>query len=763
MPNFSYSVLTQRLLFISLTLLLIFSLQTTWAEELAAPEFSHESGFYPEEFELHITHPNPSVKIYYTLDGSDPDPTNLNGTTFRYKNEYAQPPATEPIGEFLTQEYKTYAYDKPILIKDRTYEPDRISQISTTFDTKPSYFPKPERILKDNWLNKIKILSNKLITKANKALNKLVIYIKKYILNEKNIATRERKYLRNLKLEYETVINPKYLYKGTVVKAFAIDKNNSSSRVIIKTLFIGDQSKFMLPIINITVPEKNLFDYDDGVLVAGVDYDNWLESGIKAKKANGGSPANWKARGKNLQVVFSFLDEKEKQFTEHTVDMRIHGGYSRAARDKSFKIYPRKKYTNKGIEHPVFIDAKPVNFSRLILRNGGNGGFQHTHFADAATQRTMKGLNFAIQRYRPVTTFINGEYNGILNIRDKIDHHYLAANFNLPSHKLDSLKRNKIVERGSSKSWNELLSFIENSNKKSKAFASGLDARIDITSFIDYFSAQIFIANDDWPGNNIRYWRYNGSKKYPVTSMGYTDGRWRWAMYDIDALAKNKTVDGEKYNTLAYATENGHRRKKLDWAVFILSNFLENPELKLHFITRFSDLINSTFKPDRISAIIRDTEAGIENEMPRHINRWSAPKSMEYWRESVNDLVSFFEQRPAYQWQHLQEFFELDGFYSVQVDITEQGAGKVTLNTLTLGDDPSQEYDVTDTPLLFPWTGQYFQNLPLTLEALPEEGYAFSHWDVSGQQLTAEQKGQAKLILKPQSNLEIKAVMVRSH
>lgn len=141
MPNFSYSVLTQRLLFISLTLLLIFSLQTTWAEELAAPEFSHESGFYPEEFELHITHPNPSVKIYYTLDGSDPDPTNLNGTTFRYKNEYAQPPATEPIGEFLTQEYKTYAYDKPILIKDRTYEPDRISQISTTFDTKPSYFP----------------------------------------------------------------------------------------------------------------------------------------------------------------------------------------------------------------------------------------------------------------------------------------------------------------------------------------------------------------------------------------------------------------------------------------------------------------------------------------------------------------------------------------------------------------------------------------------------------------------------------------------
>ena len=107
----------------------------------------------------------------------------------------------------------------------------------------------------------------------------------------------------------------------------------------------------------------------------------------------------------------------------------------------------------------------------------------------------------------------------------------------------------------------------------------------------------------------------------------------------------------------------------------------------------------------------------------------------------------------------MQDFFQLDDIYTVQFNIDQEGAGKIKLNTLTLGDDPNQKYDVTDTPLFFPWSGQYFKNMPLTIEALPENGYVFSHWEVSGHQLTPEQKTQSKLTLKPQDNLEIKAVM----
>ena len=44
-----------------------------YSESAPAAEFSAESGFYDDEFELQITAPDPSLKVYYTLDGSDPD------------------------------------------------------------------------------------------------------------------------------------------------------------------------------------------------------------------------------------------------------------------------------------------------------------------------------------------------------------------------------------------------------------------------------------------------------------------------------------------------------------------------------------------------------------------------------------------------------------------------------------------------------------------------------------------------------------------
>ncbi len=40
---------------------------------LEAPEFSHRRGFYEAAFDLVISHPDPNVSIYYTLDGSKPD------------------------------------------------------------------------------------------------------------------------------------------------------------------------------------------------------------------------------------------------------------------------------------------------------------------------------------------------------------------------------------------------------------------------------------------------------------------------------------------------------------------------------------------------------------------------------------------------------------------------------------------------------------------------------------------------------------------
>lgn len=76
------------------------------AETLAPPSFSHDSGFYDQPFDLVLTHPYPGVQIFYTLDGSIPDPDKLDG----------------------------------IHIRDRTGELVLLTNVSITFDHKPDYF-----------------------------------------------------------------------------------------------------------------------------------------------------------------------------------------------------------------------------------------------------------------------------------------------------------------------------------------------------------------------------------------------------------------------------------------------------------------------------------------------------------------------------------------------------------------------------------------------------------------------------------------------
>ncbi|MDY0275681.1 MAG: CotH kinase family protein [Desulfomicrobium sp.] len=681
--------------------------------ELEPPHFSHESGFYAEEFDLVLSHPDPEAQIYYTLDGSDPDPENLNGSTFRYKNEYAQPPATEPIGEFFYQEYKTHLYTKPLHIVDRTFEPDRMSQISTTFDEKPNYFPKPVPEVDED----------------GKETGRM-----------------------------------KYLFKGTPVKAVAVALDNAQSKVVSKVYFIGDQKDFSLPIINITVPEKDLFDYDEGIFVAGQKYDQWVKDDGDVSKSPSARPVNWREKI-NVNISMQILDQINKiVFHLDNSYMRIHGYASRTTSIKSMRIYPK----DEGILYDIFGDGNIVGNARIILRNSGNQvhDYRKTYLGDAYRHIVMGGLAFGIQRYRPINIFLNGEYYGILNVRDRLDKHYLKNMYQVEKKSIDLLKRNKIVQHGSDKQWDFFLNKLEEDVSRD-GFFEEITKLFDVTSFADYYSAQIFIGNRDWPGNNIRYWRSKNKQINDVPENSTcNDGRWRWIMYDTDASSSNVMHD-----TLSYAASPiKNTPYNPEWSTFVLRRLLKNDIFKNYFITRFSDLLNTHFNPERTMEILEDLSKAISSDMSKHIVRWSTHKSIKEWKDHIANLSKFMQERPDYQRMHLQEFFNLDGLYSLRIDINNKDYGVVKVNTLTLGlHDIELEKPIAanvrarkmTSILAMPWQGEYFQNLPLTLEAVPAQGYRFSHWEIFGFKLTEEQKTQSKLEIVPTANLFAKAIMVK--
>lgn len=355
--------------------------------------------------------------------------------------------------------------------------------------------------------------------------------------------------------------------------------------------------------------------------------------------------------------------------------------------------------------------------------------------------------------------------------------------YHLPSRKVDVLERHFEPDRGDADHWQPVLDLVETADKNSDAFYRDVERLIDLDNFIDYHIAQIYIANTDWPANNVALWRYAGNDgvddgtdtdKGPQTTaetpLHGVDGRWRWLMFDTDQSMRPGLRRGPRYNTLEVAADTTSRPNRR-WATIVLSSLLQNPQIRQRFITRFSDLLNTTFLPERLEGIIRDAQQEIAPEIPRHINRWTVPASAGEWNAKIDGMVKFAHKRPAHQRKHIEKFFGLKGRYDLGVGISDPNGGTVRVNTLTLGQhghfgqNPANRLPLVRANAQFeakvlamPWRGQYFKGLPLRLEAIPARGWRFSHWEGKG--VSSEQATNPVLVLQPAADVSVRAVMV---
>ena len=91
--------------------------------------------------------------------------------------------------------------------------------------------------------------------------------------------------------------------------------------------------------------------------------------------------------------------------------------------------------------------------------------------------------------------------------------------------------------------------------------------------------------------------------------------------------------------------------------------FLNNEQFKQEFIRKFAQHLEVTFHPDIVVRTIDSLAANIEDEMPRHIDRWKneanyALQSVEDWQLELDVLRAFALQRPAIVRAHLQMYFK---------------------------------------------------------------------------------------------------------
>lgn len=642
----------------------------SFGQSVEPPVFSHETGFYTDDFELTLSHPDSSVTILYTLDGSFPSADHTEGRVWSYKKSYPAYPKDD-FGELIQDTLFTRVYGAPILIKNRENEQDRFADIASSF----------------------------------------------YINNQYRKAVQS---------------DSVHVFKGTPVRAVAY-KDGEYSEVITRNYFVTEkgEKRYSLPVMCLTVDPDGLFDYEKGWNVPGKQFDDWRREGPD-KEPHLWSPGNYHERGKEteLEINFTYLVNGEEKLN-HGAGLRANGNSSRIYPNRSLRLYAKKGYGPKNFEYPFFSGHSGSSFKRLILRNGGQDT-EETLMRDGLMHRVSRKLNFDIQEYQPVILFINGEYWGIYNLRERYDKKYFERKYGIEEEDLDFIKSGEVKE-GDDTDFKEMLDFLRNHSLSDPTNYQRITEWIDIDNFIDYYIAQIFAGNVDWPQSNTEYWRKRTAFD-PSAPYGQ-DGRWRVVLKDLD-YSVGKRWEGYSYKgkDLERVTTLSSSDTILNEATLIIRSLLENESFSRQFISRFTDILNSSFRSDVFLEELWEIQDVLSPEIEEFILRWNPimesitpwfpVHSFLEWMKRMEEVTEFGKKRQRILYDHLQKRFKTGKLHEIRLNVSDPGAGYIRINTL---DIKNGTVGVTkDEP--YSWAGKYFENIPVTLTVEPFEEFGFRHW-----------------------------------
>ncbi len=507
---------------------------------------------------------------------------------------------------------------------------------------------------------------------------------------------------------------PFVIEETSMVRAIAIKKGIEPVTAG-HTYFINEPTT-QLPIVSIGISSFLLFDPEEGLFVNGPEADksSWHLPG-----------ANFWSRNELIVQTEIYEADQTCVFRSHT-GFRLFGGMSRLFPQKSIALVARKSYGKKRFKHRIFGEDGLKKFKFLVLRNSGSD-FGKSHMRDVLMTDLAEEMNLEQQDYRPAHVYINGNYWGIYHIREKINRYFIAGHHDVDKDSIDLIEHKLTRKRGRTYHYRKLLAYLEAHDLSQPQAYAYVNGQMEVENFMDLQIAQIYFDNRD-AGGNIKFWRPQKE-----------GGRWRWILYDTDWGFGLHQEDAYRFNTLAFHTDpHGPNWPNPPWSTFILRKLLENETFRRSFVNRFCDHLNQSFHPAKVLYKIDQLYQILNPEIDRHFQRWNL--SRIYWEKHLARMKTFGTERPDYCRIHLKEMFDTGA--ETKLALTASEGGHILLNeNLKIGRRVFE--------------GVYFENIPITIKAVPGYGYRFSHWE--GMKFNDPNR-ELTLSLDPSKPLSLKAV-----
>lgn len=399
-----------------------------------------------------------------------------------------------------------------------------------------------------------------------------------------------------------------------------------------------------LPVVSLTTNPKYLNDAKIGI------YPN--NDGDKKK-------VDWRR-----PVNFEYFPTPESEAVLNQLcETRVSGGATRGAKFKSQVVYANKRFGEKRLEYEFWPNSKPgmTDIKSIMLRNAGND-FDYMYFRDAAMQMNMAThCDLDWQAYQPAIVFINGQYRGMLNIRERSNEDNIYSNYN-KLEDIDMFENWTELKTGTWDNYNDFKALYSDSETTFEQ----LDKVMDVNEFMNLMILNIFHNNLDFPGNNICMWR-------PTAE----DGKWRWVCKDTDfGLGLYGRDPNYKYfkwlDNPNYDRDNAWANRTQDTQLY--HTLINTPEGKELFINKFIVYMGDFLNGESLRQTIDSLYNNIKYEYPYHrklINEWW-PNHADEVRNAKNWAVT----RTTNMWAHLRDKFNLGEAKTVNINLSSFNANK---------------------------------------------------------------------------------------
>lgn len=383
----------------------------------------------------------------------------------------------------------------------------------------------------------------------------------------------------------------------------------------------------------ITIDSLDLFSDAVGIYVPGNAYNP------NAVNSSG----NYFTKRK-VKVHFSLFDKNGVEILNENAKTRIMGNATTAAAQKSLKFYAKKETGVNEFLAPI-LENDFENYEHFVVRST-QGSSLRNMLSDDLAMLMIKNLDVDFSKTEYCNVFLNGSYWGVQSLRNDLNVSFLKKKFQLENETIHIIDFNYEIVAGDNSSFLAMLKFIENNDLSINENFKKVIEELDISNYIDYQIAEMFMNNFDWPGNNAKLWKSSKA-----------DSKWRFLFYDLDGAF----IDREK-NMLEYCTaENSEEWQNIPRHTFLLRNLFKNKAFENQFISRYMELLNNEFFRENTIQSVNELINILAPEIEQNFARWQYPKNRTEWLDDVNTkLISFLRERPCIVQRQLNEFFDLD-------------------------------------------------------------------------------------------------------